>query len=228
MLRHPQRSHSPPGAARRIAAVGAGLSLLMTALLAACGLGGSDTTTYRDAQDRSLFELPDNWNLYGAEEVSRLEEVPLIPDMNGYQPISYVAFDGAAGRNLDNLTLEITKSPFPVGAQIIRQIGPADKDLLSRQLLTLSAFDLGEPGLGVQSIQNEDFSFGRDYEGVRRLLGITDEEGQLQGAIYILAVTNPNATQLYSMAAGCSLACFQERQTEISRAVDSWIVNTRQ
>ena len=224
MLRHPQRSHSPPGAARRITAAGAVLPLL----LAACGLGGSDTTTYRDAQDRSLFELPDNWNLYGAEEVSRLEEVPLIPDMNGYQPISYVAFDGAAGRNLDNLTLEITKSPFPVGAQIIRQISPADKDLLSRQLLTLSAFNLGEPGLGIQSIQNEDFSFGRDYEGVRRLLGITDGEGQLQGAIYILAVTNPNATQLFSMAAGCSLACFQERQTEISRAVDSWIVNTRQ
>lgn len=224
MLRYPQLFHSPTAAARRIMAAGAVLPLL----LVACGLGGSDTTTYRDAQDRSLFELPDNWNLYGAEEVSRLEEVPLIPDMNGYQPISYVAFDGAAGRNLDNLTLEITKSPFPVGAQIIRQISPADKDLLSRQLLTLSAFDLGEPGLGVQSIQNEDFSFGRDYEGVRRLLGITDGEGQLQGAIYILAVTNPNATQLYSMAAGCSLACFQERRTEISRAVDSWIVNTRQ
>lgn len=226
MFRHskqPGFSLIPAGRARRAAAL-AGWALL----LGACGLSGADVTTYRDDQQRSLFELPDDWNLYGAEEVSRLEEVPLIPDMGGYQPISYVAFDGAAGRNLGNLTLEINESPFPVGAQIIRQISPADKDMLSRQLLTLSAFDLSEPGLGVQAIQSEDFSFGRDFDGVRRLLGITDGEGQLQGAIYILAVTNPDATHLYSMAAGCSLACFQERQTEISRAVDSWIVNTRQ
>ena len=195
-------------------------------ILAACGGGDPDTTTYRDNENRSLFELPNNWNLYPADELAQIGPVPFIPDIGGYKPISFVAFDGADGRNLDNLFLDVTTSPFPVGAQIIRQITPEEKDLLSRRIMAVSAYDVTASGQGVQ-IDTWDFSFGRDYEGIGATVGLTDEDGSSQGLVYVLAVTNPEVTELYSMAAGCSLDCFTREGKQIVDAVDSWVVNTR-
>ena len=197
-------------------------------MLASCGGGNPNTTTYRDADNRALFELPKDWNLYPADELIQIgRPVPFLPDIGGYRPISFVAFDGAAGRSLENLKLDVAASPYPVGAQIIRQISPEDRSLLSRRILALSAYDMVNAAQGVEMIQSEDFTFGRDYEGIRRLVGVTDEDGELEGAVYILAVTNPEDTELYSMAAGCSLDCFNRDADEIFGAVDSWVVNTR-
>ncbi|MCE2528492.1 MAG: hypothetical protein J4G11_01315 [Acidimicrobiia bacterium] len=202
------------------------LGLVGVMLLTACGGGDPDITVYRDAENRSLFELPKNWNLYRAEELTQIAPVPFVPDIAGYRPISIVAFDGAAGRNLDNLSLDAATSPFPVGAHIIRQISAEEKDLLSRRLMAVSAYDVTNPGQGVE-IDTWDFTFGRDFEGIGATVGLTTQDGQSQGLVYVLAVTNPEATELYSMAAGCSLECFAREGEQIVAAVESWIVNTR-
>ena len=65
-------------------------------LLTACGGDDPDTTVYRDADNRSLFKLPNDWNLYRADELSLIAPVPFVPDLGGYRPISFVAFDGKA------------------------------------------------------------------------------------------------------------------------------------
>ena len=160
-----------------------GLAALIAVAMAlsACGGGNPDTITYRDADNRSLFELPKDWNLYPADELVQVGPVPFLPDIGGYRPVSFVAFDGAAGRSLDNLRVEVAASPHPIGAQIIRQISPEDRSLLSRQILALSAYDLVNAAQGVEMIQSEDFSFGRDYDGIRRLVGVTDDDGDLGG-----------------------------------------------
>lgn len=202
------------------------LVLVGAMLLTACGGGDPDITVYRDTENRSLFELPKDWNLYRADELSQIAPVPFVPDLGGYRPISFVAFDGAAGRDLNNLSLDAASSPFPVGAQIIRQISPEEKDLLSRRLMAVSAYDVTDPGQGVE-IDTWDFTFGRDFEGIAATVGLTAQDGQSQGLVYVLAVTNPEATELYSMAAGCSLECFSREGEQIVAAVESWIVNTR-
>ena len=202
------------------------LVLVGSMLLTACGGGDPDITVYRDTENRSLFELPKDWNLYRAAELSQIAPVPFVPDIGGYRPISFVAFDGAAGRDLNNLSLDAATSPFPVGAQIIRQISPEEKDLLSRRLMAVSAYDVTNPGQGVE-IDTWDFTFGRDFEGIGATVGLTAQDGQSQGLVYVLAVTNPEATELYSMAAGCSLECFAREGEQIVAAVESWIVNTR-
>lgn len=202
------------------------LVLVGAMLLTACGGGDPDITVYRDTENRSLFELPKDWNLYRADELSQIAPVPFVPDLGGYRPISFVAFDGAAGRDLNNLSLDAATSPFPVGAQIIRQISPEEKDLLSRRLMAVSAYDITDPGQGVE-IDTWDFTFGRDFEGIAATVGLTAQDGQSQGLVYVLAVTNPDTTELYSMAAGCSLECFAREGEQIVAAVESWIVNTR-
>ncbi len=195
-------------------------------VLAACGTGNPDTTVYRDAQDRSLFELPREWNLYRAEEIRQVSPIPFVPDLGGYRPISYVAFDGAAGRDLGNLALDAVASPFPVGAHIIRQVTEEERDLLSRRLMAISAYDITRSGPGVE-IDTWDFSFGRDFSGIGATVGLTSDDGRNQGLVYVLAVTNPDGTELYSMAAGCSLECFARESEDIVAAVRSWVVNTR-
>ena len=196
-------------------------------LLAGCGVTDSDTTVYKDLENRSLFELPKEWNLYRADELSLITPIPFVPDMGGYQPISFVAFDGAAGRNLANLNLDVTTSPFPIGAHIIRQISTEEKELLSRRLMARLAYDVTGPGQGVE-IDTWDFTFGREFEGIGATVGLTNEEGSSQGLVYLLSVTNPSTTELYSIAAGCSLECFVRERDQIVGAVESWIVNTRQ
>ncbi|MDE0138817.1 MAG: hypothetical protein OXQ26_09580, partial [bacterium] len=52
------------------------LVLVGALLLTACGGGDPDITVYRDAENRSLFELPKNWNLYRADELSQIAPVP--------------------------------------------------------------------------------------------------------------------------------------------------------
>lgn len=201
-------------------------SIAAALALVACGGGSPDSTTYRDIENRSLFELPNEWNLYPADELIQITPVPFLPDIGGYRPISFVAFDGAAGRSLDNLTVDVTTSPYPIGAHIIRQISPEEKDLLSRRIMALSAYDVTEGGQGV-TVDTWDFTFGRDFTGIGATVGLTNEDGRRQGLVYVLAVTNPEVTELYSMAAGCSLDCFTRQSEQIVEAVDSWAVNTR-
>ncbi|MDE0169299.1 MAG: hypothetical protein OXS29_07255 [bacterium] len=200
----------------------------LAALLSACGGGGNpDTITYRDAEDRSLFELPNDWHLYRADELVQVAPVPFLPDTGG-NIVSFVAFDGAAGRNLGNVALDAAASEFPVGAQIIRRISDTERNDISNRSMALSAYNAYTAGLGVEMLNLvDDPSFDRNYDGIRGYLGVTLQDGSLEGVIYVRAVHNPDMTELYSMAAGCSLDCFTRERDVIEEAVNSWVVNTR-
>lgn len=195
--------------------------------LGACAGNDPNKVTYRDTENRSLFELPTDWNLYRADELVQAGSVPFLPNVGGAM-VSYVAFDGAAGRDLSNLITGAAESPYPLGAQIIRQITPEDKNLLSNRFMAESAYATYSPNLGVQIIDLiDDPDFDRNYDGIRGYLGVTQEDNSLEGVIYLRAVHNPDVTELYSIAVGCSIECFTRERQEIEQAVNSWVVNTR-
>lgn len=199
----------------------------LAVVLAACGGNDPSTITYRDAENRSLFELPKEWNLYRADELVQAGPVPFLPQIGGTM-LSYVAFDGAAGRDLGNLISGAATSPFPLGAHIIRQISPEDKNLLSNRLMAESAYATYISNQGVQILDLvEDPEFDRNYDGIRGYLGVTQGDNNFEGVIYVRAVHNPDVTELYSMAVGCSRECFTRERQAIEQAVNSWVVNTR-
>ncbi len=204
------------------------LAVLLALFLAACGAGGNpDRITYRDADNRALFELPKEWHLYRADELAQLGPVPFLPEGGG-NILSYVAFDGAAGRDLGNVALDAPASDFPVGAQIIRQIHPDEKNDISNRIMATSAYNVYSPDLGVEILfLDRDPSFESDFDGIRGYLGVTQGDGAEEGVVYVRAVHNPEVTELYSMAIGCSLDCFMRDRETIEEAVDSWIINTR-
>jgi hypothetical protein len=193
---------------------------------ASCASSGSDgQTVYRDPEDRSLFSLPAEWNLYDSAELSQIQS-PLVMDFGGPLPVvASVGFDRAPGANVANLNVDITTSAFPIGAQVIRSIGSAERDTVSRGLLESATFSYAE-GTGAEEVIDEDFAFG-DFHGIRRLVGITDESGTPRGVLYFVSVTDPADSLLYSMAAGCSFSCWEQYQGQIVEVVDSWLVNTK-
>jgi|FLYL01.1.fsa_nt_gi hypothetical protein len=205
--------------------------LVLVALLAvaavACGRAAADSVTYTDPDNRFLVRLPPGWHLYQADELAQVE-VPFVHPVQGLEfPVSsMVGFDRAPARSPVNLEVPLVEADFPVGVATVRTIGTLQRDFVSRFVLTESVVPYRSLP-NSRELLKEDFSFGRGYEGVRALVVYTDEVGRDFAVAYLISVTDPDDTVMFSVAAGCSRDCFIQHQDEIEQVVDSWLVNTR-
>jgi len=202
--------------------------LALAALLSACSSANASNIRYTDPEQQSLLELPSDWHLYEQDELAGVADLPFMGSVGNidFPTRSVVAFDGAPSAAAANLTTDLASSPFPIGATSVRTIDTSTRDLISRLILARSVIDFTTYG-EVADVSKEDFSFGKGFEGVRRLLALTTTDGQAQAVVYLISVTNPADDRLYSVAVGCSRDCFVENQEEIERVVDSWLVNTK-
>lgn len=203
-----------------------GLIVSLVLLAAACG-GDSDTVRYKDG-DTALFDLPVDWNLYDADDLTGVQGRPFVTNFGSQLAvISQVGFDGAPGREVGNLNAAVASVQFPVGTYTVRAVGEAEKDAVSRALLEQTvlwpeAFTIAE-----NPLVKEDFSFSDDFEGIRRFVAFQDTASEAEGLVYFIAVTDPTDSKIFSMAAGCSRTCWETYGEEIVGVVDSWLVNTR-
>lgn len=197
-------------------------------LLAACSNADSGVVTFTDEEKLSKFEIPESWNTYELSELSSLEDLPFDEQVQGFTfpAISSVGFDGGPVRDVGNLTANLPDAEYPIGAMSVRQLGEAEKDVLSRSMLTQSVL----PYYGLsnsEEITKEDFSFGNGFDGVRVLVAFQNEAATGQGVAYLISVSNEDDTRIYSMIAGCNRECFIANQETIEKVVDSWLVNKR-
>ncbi len=199
-------------------------------VVAACGGAAAEgSIRYVDPSSQTLIEVPASWHLYELEELSqRLDDLPFVEAVQGLEfPLqSMVAFDGAPFERAENLAVAIPEADYPIGAATVRSIGDVEREFVSRFTLTQAVIPYRSLP-NAQEIMKEDFGFGNGYEGVRVLVAFGDETGQEVGVAYLISVTDPEDTRMFSVAAGCSRDCFVERQDEIESVVDSWLVNTR-
>ncbi len=201
---------------------------VLSFVAAACG-GVADQIEYKDPADRALFKIPNDWHLYSSDELAGLAEVPFVTP-TGATPLSVliqVAFDGAPGREVSNLDVSVASARYPVGVYTVRSVGFEDRNILSRQLLSEAVLSPLKYTPG-QEILTEDFDFGRDYDGIRSFVAFTETATADRGIVYFISVTDPEDTRVFSMAAGCSNACWESYADDIVKVVDSWLVNTRQ
>ena len=201
---------------------------LLSLIAAACG-GAADRIEYKDPAGRALFKIPNDWHIYESDDLAGLLAVPFVTPIGGspLAVLSQVAFDGAPGRDISNLVVPVASAGYPVGAYSVRSVGFDDRDTLSRQLLAETVLAPFGYILG-DALLSEDFDFGRNYDGIRRFVPFTDATTADQGIVYFVSVTDPNDTKVFSMAAGCSNACWETYGEDIVEVVDSWLVNTKQ
>jgi hypothetical protein len=184
--------------------------------------------TYTDTERLGRFQIPEQWHTYELSELSALDDLPFDEPVQGFTfpPVSSIAFDGDPVRDVTHLSRALPEAEYPIGLMSVRQIGETEKDFLSRALLTQSVlpyYNLANS----QELQKEDFTFGGGFDGVRVLVAYEDEAGQNQGVAYLITVSNPEDTRMYSIIAGCSRECFITHQDTIVGVVDSWLVNKR-
>jgi hypothetical protein len=196
--------------------------------LIACAGGESSTNNYTDPGKLSLVELPGTWHTYELDELGDLEARPFDQPYGGfeYPAVVSTAFDGAPSRDLNNVSIPLVESAYPIGSVSVRTVGDIEKQFLNRATLTQSLVPYFQ-FLDAQEHVREDFTFGDGYDGVRVLVSYADDTGAEVGVAYMISVTNPSDDRIYSIVAGCSRQCYIDNQEQIERVVDSWLVNKR-
>jgi hypothetical protein len=142
-----------------------------------------------------------------------------------FPAVTSVGFDGAPARDLDGLSGSLADAAYPIGVASVRTVGDREREFLSRAMLTQSVvpyFGLINP----QELQKEDFTFGDGFDGVRVLFAFETDTSE-QGVGYLVSVSNADDDRIYSIVAGCSRDCFIANQDEITKVVDSWLVNKK-
>jgi hypothetical protein len=197
-------------------------------LVAACGGADSGIVTHTDPQRLSRFDAPRHWHTYDFTELSSLDDLPFDEPVQGFSfpAVTSLGFDGAPVKDVSHLTLTLPEADYPIGAASVRQIGDRERDFLSRAILTQSIvpyFGLPNP----QELQKEDFTFGDGFDGIRLLVSFQSQNSSDQGVAYLISVSDPEDTRIYAIVAGCSRDCFIANQDEITKVVDSWLVNKK-
>ena len=160
--------------------------------------------------------------------MSTLEDLPFDEPVQGFTfpAVTSVGFDGAPVRDVAVLSSDLTLADYPIGTASVRQVGDRERDFLSRAMLSQSVvpyYGLSNP----QEITKEDFSFGDGFDGIRLLVAYDSEAGTEQGVAYLISVSDPDNSRIYSIVAGCNRECFIANQDEITKVVDSWLVNKK-
>ena len=201
--------------------------VLLGLVAVACGGGGDSGLEYVAPDDAALFTVPTDWHLYQSDELASLGGLPFVTNFgNQLTVISQVAFDGAPGRAVSNLGANVASSEYPVGSFVIRGIGTEEREAVSRTLLEQSVLWPENFSVDEEAAFEEDFEFSTEYEGIRRFLPFQDQETEEEGLVYFISVTDATDTRIFSMAAGCSTACWEVYGDQIVEVVDSWLVNT--
>ena len=204
-----------------------GLLAALALATVACG-GSSSSIEYKAPDESALFRIPADWHLYEADELSEIPVRPFVTNFGATLAIlNEVGFDGAPGRGVTNLDVGVAGVTYPVGSFVVRSVGSFERDQMSRALLEQTVLWPEDFSVSEQGLVKEDFSFA-DFAGIRRVLPFQDPQTQQEGLVYFISVTDPTDTKVFSIAAGCSLECFETHREEIIGVVDSWLVNTRQ
>ena len=196
--------------------------------LAACGGSDSGVQTITDDQSLSRFDVPEEWNTYELDELSSLPQLPFTSPYQGFTfpAVTSIGFDGAPVKNVSQLGSGIPDSDYPIGAASVRTVGDIERDFLSREMLSQSVVPFrGLPNPDI--LQKEDFSFGSGFDGVRVLVTYESEISNDLGVAYLISVSDPDDSRIYSIVAGCSRDCFIANQDTITKVVDSWLVNKK-
>ncbi len=204
------------------------LGLVLALVVSACAGTGTGLVTVTDPARLSRLEVPSDWNVYDLDTLSTLDGFPFNQQVQGitFPVITAVGFDGGPSPDVTRLALDLTDADYPIGATSVRRVGELGRDFLSRAVLTQSVipyFGYNNP----QELTKEDFSFGAGFDGVRVLVAFEDDTGSSQGVAYMISVSNPEDTRIFSIVAGCNRECFIANQDVITKVVDSWLVNKR-
>lgn len=204
------------------------LAVVFGVALAACSGADADVRSVTDEESLHRFDLPNGWHIYELSELSTLEQLPFDAAYQGFSfpAITSIGFDGAPVEDVTQLGTGLAEADYPIGAASVRQVGDVERDFLSRAMLSQSVLPY-QTMASPEEIQKEDFSFGSGFDGIRVLVSFQSETGNDLGVAYLISVSDPDDSRIFSIVAGCNRECFIANQDTITKVVDSWLVNKK-
>jgi hypothetical protein len=204
------------------------LALTATFLVGACGSGSdSGVQQVRDSAQEMYFEVPEEWAVFLSDDLAGLTDTPFVSqDAALSLPVfSRVVFH-AAGPDAGLPAANTSDLDYPVGAAVVRTIPASMRDQISRYWLAELVIPYHSQPVAQEELK-EDVTVGDGFDGVKVLVLYNDAATESDAAAFLISVTDPEVEFMYSIAIGCSLACFNEHVQDIVDIVDSWLVNTR-
>lgn len=197
---------------------------------AACGSSGdSGLISVRDAGDppSMFFQVPSDWSVYQSSDLEGVTETPFVAQTSDLTlPVaSRVVFQGTS-RDAGVPDANVSDSQYPVGSAVVRTIPASQRDAMSRYWLAELVVPYHGQAVASEELK-QDISLGEGFDGVQLLVAYNDTITGIDTAVFFISVTDPEVQEMYSIAVGCSVACFNENVEEIVDIIDSWLVNTR-
>ncbi|MBI5157032.1 MAG: hypothetical protein HZA58_03350 [Acidimicrobiia bacterium] len=209
----------------------AGFALVLVSLgAAACGSSGdSGLQSVRDSGDppSMFFQVPSDWTVYQSTDLEGVTETPFVTQTSDLTlPVaSRVVFQGTS-RDAGIPDANVSDSQYPVGSAVVRTIPASQRDAISRYWLAELVVPYHAQAVASEELK-QDISLGEGFDGVQLLVAYNDSTTGIDTAVFFISVTDPEVEEMYSIAVGCSVACFNENVDAIVDIVDSWLVNTR-
>lgn len=204
--------------------------VLLTLGSAACGSSGdSGLISVRDGGDppSMFFQVPSDWSVYQSSDLEGVTETPFVAQTSDLTlPVaSRVVFQGTS-RDAGVPDANVSDSQYPVGSAVVRTIPASQRDAMSRYWLAELVVPYHGQAVASEELK-QDISLGEGFDGVQLLVAYNDTITGIDTAVFFISVTDPEVQEMYSIAVGCSVACFNENVEEIVDIIDSWLVNTR-
>lgn len=195
---------------------------------AACGSSAdSGLQSVRDPDRLMFFQVPEGWTVFAPADLEGVTTTPFVSqDAELTLPVrSRVVFQGI-GRDAGVPDDNVSDSEYPVGSAVVRTIPASQRDQISRYWLAELVVPYHGQPVASEELK-QDISLGDGFDGVQLIVAYNDSTTSTDTAVFFISVTDPEVTTMYSIAVGCSVACFNANIDAILGVIDSWLVNTR-
>ena len=211
---------------RRLPALSGFVLLALTASACASGTE-SGLQSVRDSAQLMFFEVPSDWSVYHSSELEGVIETPFVVQGTDLTlpVVSRVVFQGV-GRDAGVPAANVSALEYPVGAAVVRSIPASQRDQISRYWLAELVVPYHSQSVAREELK-QDISLGEGFDGVQLIVSFNDATTSSDAAVILISITDPAVEQMYSIAVGCSISCFNANVDAIVDVIDSWLVNTR-
>jgi hypothetical protein len=171
-----------------------------------------------------FFEIPSDWRVFQEADLAGSADTPFVNQALLDLPVlSRVVFTGSAA---GDLVTDPSAANVPIGSAVVRSISSGTRDYISRYYLAEMVVPYHSE-TSAQVVAKSDLDLGHGFDGVQVVVRYVDTTTNTEAVVAFIAVTDPAVTKMYSIAVGCTTACFIDQQQTITDIVDSWLVNTR-
>ncbi len=208
-----------PGASRLLRLLGGALAV--TTLGAACSSTGYSYV--KNSDDRTYFKVPDQWTLYGDDEVAK--SLGLSPrELEQYREGTWqVGFDADPHPSLKHLLDPASKHPTGVASVEELDFESSDNASLATLRNQFLDFDTAVQSGEAEIVEYEMLQPDGGFRGFHLVVDLAVEGGRTI-TFDQTSLIDQSSSKIYNLIVTCGARCYTDNSEQIGNVVESWTV----